>query len=292
MIIHRSDFRRCWTIGACLCALAGPVSASDNPAPKDASAAKALQKLYLADAEGIEFFADAEKQQPLNFVRTPAMRWAQPDDWSGDVFLWTQHGRPEIVGCILSGPVDASGERMIFHEFHALTLGALSTQQLAGGRTWSLSEPAIELKLLKDAPLPAESASVRLTQMRALSREFTAIMQAGDQPWELRLLPQPIYRYDASVKTPSPREWLDGGLFTFVWTTGTDAEVLLVLEARKDDGEFRWHYAPVRLTNREVTLKHRDQQIWQIPAHTEEGTNITRPYTTFYVRTTPVKTTE
>ena len=139
---------------------------------------------------------------------------------------------------------------------------------------------------------PADSATARLTQMRTLSREFTAIMQAGDQPWELRLLPQPVFRYDVKVETSTPRDWLDGALFTFVWTTGTDAEVLLVIEARKHENEHRWHYAPVRLTNREVVLKHGEEQVWNVPAHAEQETDITRPYTTYYVRTAPVKTTE
>jgi hypothetical protein len=258
---------------------------AEDPVPSE-SASKDLQKLYQSDAEAYEFFADAAKKQPLTFVSKPLMHWASPDDWSGDVFVWTNRGRPEIVGCMLSGP--ATGGRLIFHEFHALTLSPMPTQQLGGGRTWALDKPAIELQLLKDAPLPAETPAARLTQMRALSREFSVVMQAGEQPWELRLLPQPIYRYE---RPEDERGWLDGGLFTWVWTTGTDAEVLLLLEARMHEGEYRWHYTPVRLTNREVTMKHHDRVIWQVSAHTEQGSAVTRPYTTFYVRTTMTKTT-
>jgi hypothetical protein len=262
-------------------------ASGDEPAAAEPSAVKALQKLYLTDAEGYEFYADAARQQRLDFVAKPVLHWASHDDWSGDLFVWTRRGRPEIVGCMLSGP--ANGDRIVFHEFHALNLAPLPTQQLGGGRTWSLAEPGIDWKPLLDAPVPAASASTRLTQMRAISREFTAIMQASEKPWELRLLPQPIYRYPPTAEGQPPTDWLDGALFTFVWTTGTDAEVLLVVEARKRDGEWRWHYAPVRITNREVVLQHRDRQVWQVAAHTEEPGNVTRPYTTFYVKTTPVK---
>ena len=293
MIILRGMLVRYWAVGACLCALAAVLSASDESGSKDTATAKALQKLYLADAEAFEFYADAKKNQPLHFVRTPAMRWAQPNDWSADVFVWTRHGRPEILGCMIAGPEMDDGRRHLYHEFHALTLGPLPPQELSGGRTWSLKEPAIELKLLKDAPLPAESAPVRLSQMRALSREFSATMHYEGQPWELRLLSQPIYRYDVSEDEAATRDWLDGALFTFVWTTGTDAELVLLFEARQHEGEYHWHYAPVRFTTREVALKHRDRQVWNVlPAIGDPGTEITKPYSSHYTRTTEVKTTE
>jgi hypothetical protein len=287
---HSASRWRVLTIGAALFHCA--VAIAEGPPAKDTATAKALQKVYLADAEALEFFADAERKQPLHFVRTPVMRWAQPNDWSGDVFLWTRHGRPEIIGCIIAGPDNGAGDRHLYHEFHALTLGTLPTQKLSGGRTWSLSEPAIELKLLRDAPPPADSAPARLTQMRALSREFSVTMLYEGEPWELRLLPQPIFRYETSKDEAAPRDWLDGALFTFVWTTGTDAELVLVFEARKYEDTYRWHYSPVRLTTREVVLKHHDRQVWQVPPHAEPGKDITQPYTTTYVRTTAVKTTE
>src|SRR5579885_1793645 len=104
----------------CVCALA------DDPAP---SATKELQKVYQADAEDYRFFADTEHQHPLDFVSKPVMHWASPDDWSGDVFVWTHRGRPEFIGCMLSGP-RPGGERMIFHEFHALNLSPLPAQKL------------------------------------------------------------------------------------------------------------------------------------------------------------------
>jgi hypothetical protein len=50
------------------------------------------------------------------------------------------------------------------------------------------------------------------------------------KPWELRLLPKPLYRYASRSQ-----KVLDGALFAYVWTRGTDPEWLLLLEAR-DDG--------------------------------------------------------
>jgi hypothetical protein len=137
--------------------------------------------------------------------------------------------------------------------------------------------------------------------MRALSREFTVTMLYEAEPWELRLLTQPIFRYQPG-REPSgsgeqsakegPGNWLDGALFTFVWTTGTDAELVLLFEAREHEGAYRWHYSPVRMTTRDLTLKHNGLQVWQVPPHVEPGKDITDPYTTTYIRTISVKSTE
>ena len=50
---------------------------------------------------------------------------------------------------------------------------------------------------------------------------------------ELRLLPQPLYRYEPN-DGDSPM--VDGAVFGYVWTIGTDPEVLLVVEARRAGG--------------------------------------------------------
>ncbi len=120
------------------------------------------------------------------------------------------------------------------HELSSLSIGKLSA--VRGARTvWEPSQPGIELKPLADAAPPAESAALRLVQLRSLSREFTAFHDdEGQPPEELRLLTQPIYRYENTST-----DLIDGALFAFV--QGTDPEVLLLIEARRDDGGEQWH---------------------------------------------------
>src|SRR4051794_40545295 len=67
-----------------------------------------LRESYHADAAKYAFRSDEASEKDLKFVEKPVMRWANDDDWSGDVYVWTHEGRPEVVGCILSGP--GSGE--------------------------------------------------------------------------------------------------------------------------------------------------------------------------------------
>src|SRR5262245_21629859 len=64
----------------------------------------AWKKLYRADAEKYVFHHGKERKESLQLAAKPIMRWSNDDDWSGDVFIWTHAGRPEVVGCLLSGP--------------------------------------------------------------------------------------------------------------------------------------------------------------------------------------------
>src|SRR5829696_918373 len=107
------------------------------------SAVEQLHAEYRADAEKYAFFADAEQRQPLKLAQKPVMKWANDDDWSGDVFLWTRDGLPSVIGCMLSGPAEAS--RLIFHEFHLLDQQPIAAAKLQTGRSW---QPAEGLKRL------------------------------------------------------------------------------------------------------------------------------------------------
>jgi hypothetical protein len=124
-------------------------------------------------------------------------------------------------------------------------------------------EPGIRLEPVPDAPEPARNATLRLAQMRDLARRFTSQVDRENTRWEMRLLPQPIYRYELADENAPV---VDGAIFAFVWTAGTDPELLLVIEARRTDQQTQWYYAPARFTNREVWLKYRDKEVWRADA--------------------------
>ena len=68
------------------------------------------------------------------------------------------------------------------------------------------------------------------------------------------LLPQPLYRYESTDPNI-----LDGAVFAFVTSAGTDPEVFLVLEARKPagNGEPAWEYALARCTDLNLRVSHK-----------------------------------
>ncbi|HEX5104610.1 MAG TPA: hypothetical protein VFV87_12405 [Pirellulaceae bacterium] len=252
------------------------------------SALDYLHRQYRDDAAKYLFHADAERKQPLMLVEKPVLKWANDDDWSGDVFVWTHAGRPAVIGCMLSGP---SGEanRNAYHEFHLLAEQPIAPAGLLTRRNWE-PEGGLARTPLPDAPPPANSAAGRLVQMRQISRDFTAHMQA-DGMWELRLLPQPLFRFESDkifAAAADKTDAIDGALFAWVWTKGTDPEVLLLVECRRTEGGPAWQYAPVRFSNRTVWLTRGDKEVWRVESHREPaGQSTSLIYTTAYARTFP-----
>jgi hypothetical protein len=231
-----------------LLCLTGQIDAREGEAPAEPPTGGAIEYLrgqYRNDAEKYTFHADAERKHELALIEKPIMRWSSDDDWSGDVFVWAHDGRPCVIGCLLSGP---SGEtnRIAFHEFHLLAEKPIAPAELKTSRQWQPAEGLPRIAI-EDAPSPAGTAAGRLTQMRQLAREFTAHMKA-DSDWELRLLPQPLFRYaeskDGELKVGEEKSnVVDGALFTWVWTKGTDPEVIVLLECRRSDAGIAWHFA-------------------------------------------------
>ena len=240
----------------------------------------AVRAEYLVDAQKYQFHHDAERQHELKLVERPVMRWATDDDWSGDVFVWTHTGRPEVIGCILSGP--GAGGRPVYHEFHLLAERPVAPVALQTRRRWQ-PEAGLPVSPVPEAPAPAESAPGRLVQMRQLARDFTAQMEA-DGSWELRLLPQPLYRYGDETA-----EVTDGALFAYVWSKGTDPEFVLLLECRRTDSGPTWHYAPVRFTTRELQLTHQGKEVWRAATLQEPQTESAMVYTTAFARSMPLE---
>ena len=253
----------------CLAALA-----DDPPPGKGPKAASGpLREQYKLAAEKYAFFLDKDKKTPLTFEPTPVFSWANDDDWSGDVFMWTAGGRPRVLGCILSGPGKAT--RPSFHEFHALAPEPLGPAAMTAKFEWAPA--AVEFRKVDGAP--AATPAGRLAQMRGIARDLSAWMEVDKREWELRLLPQPMTRYQ-----PAEGEVIDGALFCWVWTKGTDPEVVVAVECHRTAAKaLEWRVAPVRFSNRELWLKQGDRELWRVPPHRHErGPTWGEAYTTRY----------
>lgn len=273
------NLRSCGVLAALPLAIAFPPAGEAPPAGDKPRADFAyLSKVYQEEAAKHVFYRDAEHREPLKLVDHPIMRWNNEGTWSGDVFVWTRAGRPEVIGCMLSGPV-GGGKRNMFDEFHLLADEPIAPAELQTRRRWAPKQ-GLKLAPVPEADQPAATASARLAQMRRLSRRFTAHMQANT-PWDLRLLTQPVFRYG-----DEKGDVLDGALFAYVWNIGTDPEVILLLECRRGDQGPIWHYAPVQFTNREAWLKYDGREVWRIAVHQEpQGGENSGLYTTAYSRT-------
>lgn len=256
-----------WLASAPLC---GPVAkAQQSERPKKSSAPPAdalsawLHEVDVGEASGYEFFLDADQKQKLELRREPILRWSSSSDYRGEVFVWTYQGRAAVVGCIFSAPQDP-GSRQIMHEFHSLAARPLVVGR-RGGSGWQPEEAGITLEPVPGAPPPAGSRLLRLVQMRELASRFGSHVDRRNMDWELRLLTQPLYRYETR-SDDSPV--VDGAVFGFVWTEGTDPEVLLVLEAVRTGRELHWRFAPVRFTNRGAWVAYQGREVWRVDVPT------------------------
>lgn len=271
------------TIRACLVitVVSAPISAvAQGPAAPDGPL-KALRSIYLDEASKYQFFTDAEQTRELELMREPVMTWTGTEGWSGDIFVWTRDGRPEVIGGIGSWP--ESGRRNMFHEFHTLASDPLPEVAIGDVAQWSPAEGQVELRALEGAAPPAESESLRLVQMRRLAARFEPHMQAQAGDEVLRLLPRPLYRYPKRSG-----DVVDGALFGYVFsTTGTDLDFVLLLECRTTESGPVWHYTPARFTRRELWLLYDGQEVWRVAWHDESPASglLKQPYVTLPVRT-------
>jgi hypothetical protein len=240
--------------------------ASDSPDLTEKEVTRILEPYFQQQAAEYEFFLDESRKQKLEHVAKPAMRWTALGNY-GTVWVWTRQGRPEVVGC-LGAYLDQNNRLNGFHEFHSLTLKPLQKVQVGKDHSWQSRNAGVDLKLLNDADAPAANDKLRLIQMRALARDFTAMMRSDEKTHTLRLATTPLYRYQSSNL-----EVLDGALFSFLWDNGTDPEFLLLLEARQTPDGQRWHYAPVRFTTRELWLVRDGKELWRVPASDEFWTS-------------------
>ena len=218
--------------------------------------------IYTNDAAEYTIYRDASRKERVELRREPVFVCSDPTRGGGDgaVFVWTCRGRAEVIGIFFSFPT--TGPRKLYHEFHSLSLSVLDVSRSGThASTWTPLAPGIEMAAVTGAPRPARSAPQRLSQMRALARDFSASTKdQTDKRLELRLLAQPLYRYESTDPVV-----LDGAVFAFV--TSTDPEAILVIEARQPapaDGPV-WDYAVCRFTDLDLRVRHKGKEVFSAP---------------------------
>jgi hypothetical protein len=254
---------------------------ADDKAPPDAPAASkraerldfmkksvAVYELTLGGERRSEGEpAAAQETKPLatkaRLETEPVLRWSDIEGGDdGTLFLWTAAGRPVAAAQAFS----VNRGKLWLHEFQSLSLGPFSLER-EGRKTWTPAKAGIEFRAMPDAPTPAKTAAQRLSQMHAMARLFTASDDYGNAGniWQLRLLSRPVYRYPMSDSQPSESqeaggEVLDGALFAFV--VGTDPEMLLLFEARREAGNAAWQYALAPMTAFSLKASLSDKAVW------------------------------
>jgi len=226
---------------------AKPATPAKAPTPLDQFKQEAADyTIHLNDAGHSKLVLDPK----------PVLHWTNPARTAEDgaVFVWLNRGRPEVIGSTFTYKIQDVRRK---HELHSLSTSAL-TADFRGKLAWKPRQPGLKFAPVPGAPVPAENSRMRLVQMKALTRDFSASIKTDDgETAELRLLPQPLYRYE-----PSGGEVLDGALFSFA--SGTDPEVLLLIEARREKDAWRWQYACARFNYAKLTASFKGEVVWSV----------------------------
>jgi hypothetical protein len=194
------------------------------------------------------------------------LRWTNPFAGRvyGNTYVWLQEGRPAAASCLFRyfDP---------YRSFNGELVALTGTRLVARRDDKVMWNPKDEWKwnAAPGAPAPAATAAQRLVQMRTLAGEFaveildTRNIAKGEEQTP-RLLPKPLYRYDAEQTKK-----LDGALYAFV--LGTDPELLLLLECDTAAAKPEWRFGAARMNRYRIQLKRKGETAWEVAALKDTG---------------------
>jgi len=239
---------------ACAALLLVQVSESDEAARQER-----LRYMEEGAAEFTLLKEGATEFVPLK--KESVLRYSNPErdsgTWDGATFLWLEGPRP--VAAISFGirrPKNA-----VFREVTSMSQTPLTCRK-GDVVVWSPQTGGLASRRLPDAPPPATTPTSRLTQMRTLARRFSAACTFKEDTTQLRLLPQPLYRY-ADEKLGLR----DGALFGLV--VSNDPEMFLTLEAVRegDSDKYQWHFSLARMSSLKLTVQLDENEVWSVPGY-------------------------
>ena len=253
------------------------VSLGHSQDTQEAPNANAARAYAMAKAEA-ESMSIKQNSADLKLHPKPLLRWNNPvsGEIYGDVYIWTLDGRPEVIASIYKWFTPLTH---LSAELQSLSEASLSMSK-NGAALWS-PKPGLEMKLLDDAPTPSDNANKRKLQMRLIVGQFQA--KAEDRSdesktWRLRAMKQPIYRYQCPK-----RMIVDGGLFAFCQDNTNNPEVLLLLEARRSEGDIAWYFGLGRQNSLRFQVSRKGSVIWDVPKLAPPWENIERQGEPYFV---------
>lgn len=198
--------------------------------------------------------------EPVSRFSDPARKFSD-----GTVWAFGKTGRPAAL-VTFSLEKARDGHLQWIEELTAISAGAFEAELPTpiGPRRWTPTEPERPWRAIAPAPPPVDDPARRLRPIKEIARRFRAYEfwsgqgtddHAAGERYELRLLPQPILRYDDPAAGI-----LDGAIFLFSF--GTNPEIALVIEARRDgDGPASWSYTMGRIAAARVLVRLDDKEV-------------------------------
>jgi hypothetical protein len=236
-------------LAAILCGADPPAAAAVSSAD-DKQRQEEVSRLAPAKARMLKLTVGDEEPAQATLHTEPLLRWSNPIAGSvyGEVFLWHVDGRPAALASI-------------FRWYHPFKDGTVEIVSLSPSPVqareqdevkWDCRNAGVSFQAAKGLKPPATSRGGRLVQMRDFLRQFAVELsdrRGGETvSRELRLLNQPIYRYESKKYGV-----IDGALFAFA--EANDPEVIVIVEAYGAGGGQSWRYALARMNNHEMQVR-------------------------------------
>jgi hypothetical protein len=256
------------------CDFSVPFTAALADDKSDASERQALRQELRRRSEETEVYEIRGGAQVAGqWVAEPLFRYSdQPRDiLDAAVWTWLVDGRPiafQKVEAYRDGPTNSKR----IYCLTSLSPGRISAEW-PNRRRWSAQKPGAVFQPIPEGGAVADSPTGRLLQMKKFARRFTATMvdEPVDNRQEMRLLPQPIFRYS------HPQTGLiDGAVFGFA-SNGTNPDALLIIELQQPENKAdaaasevgsnsptigEWRYAVTGMTQGGLSVKFNDREVW------------------------------
>ena len=242
--------------------------------PKQSVDAKELSEtrmeLMRQRIEGLS--AVGAKEEKLQFSEKPVLRYNDTARGIVDATVWGlgRKGRPRAVLVF-----EVYGGQYVQYELTAVADPPRSVKTTA----FQWTPRAIPFTWLKipDQAAPHARESIRRQQIKQAAQEFSASEEWRGQTYQLRMMPQPILQYDDKEQGV-----MSGAVF--VWAHGTNVEVLMFVEARREEDDAnRWVAGFSRLAAASLDVDYKGQDFWNSPE------NLTANQTSsYFFRTDPV----
>ena len=196
------------------------------------------------------------KETPLIHYSDQVRRLPESTLW-----VWQRDGLP-VLFCKIERLADAAGTTKSWQYCCVPATNQKTDVEWERDFRWRARETPFRWVALPDAPEPRDQAAGRLTQMKAIIREFSGETEQTPikSRQKMRLLASPLHRYAAPGENV-----IDGAVFGLA-SNGTNPDALLLVESLRDPvSQSRWRYAVVGMTGDAVEIKHRDATAWTKP---------------------------
>ena len=236
--------------------------------PEDDEDRRKRLEFMTQKMDGFVLSTEKAPDKMLPRTKEPVLRFSNPTrgNATGAIFLWLSGERPVAVAALRIRP-----DGGFWREFTSLSDEPLQCKR-EGKVLWS-PQSGIVRQPLPDAPKPATTPTSRLVQMRRLAERFSVEFDhLSAMRWEeLRLLPQPIYRYTADKGA------VEGAVFALAQSN--DPEALLILELKHPaEGQPVWEYALARASSQRMRARLDDKEVWTVNAYWSNPRSRDDPY--------------